>query len=333
LIGSTEWVEEQLPWLSKTNVVYLNFDVAAVGTKFAASASPLLNKAIYEVTGLVQSPNQTIKGQTVRDTWDGHISTMGSGSDFTAFQDFAGVASLDIGYGRAPNDPVYHYHSNYDSFDWMTRFGDPGWHHHVTTARLFSLLAAYFSEQPVLPLNATDYAIGLQEYLNRIKPNAEDLPKRSRFSFRPLEDSIAELHQAAVAFDAYADELKSHLDDDVPWYHWWKKVKLYFQIRGVNDKYKALEHKFLYEKGLDGRSWFKHVVFAPGLWTGYAGATYPGLVESFDAGDEKNAEVCVYLPLRHCNARLANFPTEMECYHPRSDLQSHGAASVTPPAI
>lgn len=304
LIGSTEWVEENLPWLSKTNVVYLNVDVAASGTEFGASASPLLNKALYEVTDLVKAPNQTTKGQTVRDTWDGYISTMGSGSDFTAFQDFAGVACVNIGYSSAKTDPVYHYHSNYDSFDWMKRFGDPGWHHHVATTKLFSLLAAYFSEQPVLPLNATDYAIGLQNYLDRIKPNADKLPN-AHFSFTPLENSIAELHQAAVVFDAWAEELKSHLDDDIPWYHWWKKVRLYFQIRGVNDKYKALERKFLYADGLDGRSWFKHVVFAPGLWTGYAGATYPGLVESFDSGDLKNAQVRIFY-FRSLRRRMLN---------------------------
>jgi N-acetylated-alpha-linked acidic dipeptidase len=297
LIGSTEWVEENLPWLSKTNVVYLNVDVAARGTVFKASASPLLNKALYEVTDTVKSPNQTIQGQTIRDAWDGSISTMGSGSDFTAFQDFAGVASLNIEFTGGDNDPVYHYHSNYDSFDWMKGFGDPGWHYHVTIAKLFSLLAAYFSEQPVLPLNATDYAIGLQKYLDRIKPNADNLPKHARFNFEPLEDAILELHQAAVVFDAWAEELKSHLDDHVPWFRWWQKVRLYFRIRVVNDKYKALERQFLYADGLDGRGWFKHVVFAPGVWTGYAGATYPGLVESFDSGDLENAEVRIQLPL------------------------------------
>ncbi|KAH8700414.1 putative peptidase, M28 family [Talaromyces proteolyticus] len=289
LVGSTEWVEEKLPWLSKTNVVYLNVDVAASGPHFDVSASPLLNKAIYEVTGLVQSPNQTVKGQTVRDAWNGYIATMGSGSDFTAFQDYAGVASVSIGFARGPGDPVYHYHSNYDSFDWMKRFGDPGWKYHVTTARLFSLLAAYYSEKPVLGLNATDYAIGLREYLDHIKPHAHSLPKNTHFSFGPLEKSIAELHDVAISFDAYAAELVSHLHDDVPWYHWWKKVQLFFQIRSVNEKYKTIERKFLYEDGLDGRSWYKHVVFAPGLWTGYAGATYPGLVESFDAGNVTNA--------------------------------------------
>ena len=50
-----------------------------------------------------------------------------------------------------------------------------------------------------------------------------------------------------------------------------------------------LERQFLFPGGLDNRTWFKHVVFAPGRWTGYAGATYPGLVESFEDGNMTNA--------------------------------------------
>lgn len=119
LVGSTEWVEEYLPWLSAGSIAYLNVDVGTRGPNFQAAASPLLNMALYEATGLVQSPNQTTKGQSVRDTWDGNIRTMGSGSDFTAFQDFAGIPSLDVGFAAGPKDPVYHYHSNYDSFHWM----------------------------------------------------------------------------------------------------------------------------------------------------------------------------------------------------------------------
>jgi N-acetylated-alpha-linked acidic dipeptidase len=291
LLGSTEWVEDNLSWLFRTNVAYLNVDVATVGTHFSPKASPLLNKALYEATSLVQSPNQTVKGQTIRDVWDGRISTMGSGSDFTAFQDFAGVASIDFGFQRGPKDPVYHYHSNYDSFDWMDRYGDPGWHYQVACAEIWSLLAAYLIETPVIGFNTTDYAIGLQEYLDSIKPLAEKLPKNKHFSFQPLEKSIKNLHNVAVAFDAYAADLSVRLSEDIPWYLWWKKIKLLFEIRGVNNKYKSLERKFLYDKGLDGRNWFKHVVFAPGLWTGYSGATYPGLVESFGAGDSENAEV------------------------------------------
>ncbi|EAL88086.2 hypothetical protein KXW98_007567 [Aspergillus fumigatus] len=290
LLGSTEWVEEMLPWLSKTTVAYLNVDVAAAGTNLRPTASPLLYNVIYEVTGLVQSPNQTLEGQTVRDTWDGQIDTMGSGSDFTAFQDFAGIPSYDLGFSHGPKDPVYHYHSNYDSFDWMDRFGDPGWLYHEACTKIWALAAAKLVETPVLAFNATDYAVGLSTYLDQIRPAAEQLPGHSSFNLEPLDKAIARLQKVAAKFDAEAAELTSQLDENLPWWLWWKKVRLYFLIRGVNDKYKAFERKFLYQPGLDGRNWYKHVVFAPGIWTGYAGATYPGLVESLDAGDLKNAK-------------------------------------------
>ncbi|KAJ5477362.1 glutamate carboxypeptidase [Penicillium diatomitis] len=290
LLGSTEWVEENLPWLSKANVAYLNVDVAASGTNFGPAAAPLLNQVLYDVASLVPHPNQTVPGQTVRDVWDGQIHTMGSGSDFTAFQDFAGIPCLNFGYDRGKNDPVYHYHSNYDSFAWMEKYGDPNWSYHLTTTKLWALAAAQLVETPVISFSAGDYADGLDAYLGKIKPAAEKLPKNVQFDFEHLDREISNFQAAASAFDAYAAKLAAELEEELPWYQWWKKVRLYFLIRGANDKYKNIERAFLYEPGLDGRSWFKHVVFAPGVWTGYSGATYPGLVESFDAGDIENAK-------------------------------------------
>ena len=293
LLGSTEWVEEYLPWLSKAAIAYINVDVGSRGPLFQTSASPLLNKALYEATSLVQSPNQTVKGQTVRDIWNGRISTMGSGSDFTAFQDFAGVASVDLGFGPSSESAVYHYHSNYDSFDWMDKFGDEGWHYHVAITKVWALLAAYLVESPIIQFNATDYANGLKNYLQDVEDKAKESSngEMQNLSFLSLEKAIAHLHNVTLDFDAYAASLASSIGEDVPWWKWWEKVKLYYEVRRVNDKYKYLERRFLYPTGLDERSWFKHVVFAPGIWTGYAGATFPGLVESIDAGNKSNIEV------------------------------------------
>jgi len=296
LLGSTEWVEENLPWLSRANVAYLNVDVAAAGTEFTPRAAPLLNKVIKDVTGLVQSPNQTIPGQTVRDVWNGNIATMGSGSDFTAFQDFAGIASLDFGFGRGKDDPVYHYHSNYDSFAWMEKYGDPTWSYHIACTKLWALAAAQLVESPVVAFSASDYARGLGDYLAQAKHTVPE----AHFDFSGLDLAIDKFGAAAILFDRYAEGLKAQLGEHVPWYHWWKKVRLLFQIRVANDKYKGIERAFLYEPGLDGRDWFKHVVFAPGIWTGYSGATYPGLVESLEAKDVENAKVC-YMLLNPCS--------------------------------
>lgn len=271
LVGSTEWVEEFLPWVSSSSVAYLNVDVGARGGHFSAQASPLLNQALYEVTNMVQSPNQTVKGQTLCDLWDGHIRTMGSGSDFTAFQDFAGVASIDLGFSAGPKDPVYHYHSNYDSFHWMDNYGDAGWHYHIAITKVWSLLAAKLVETPVLAFNATDYADGLRTYLDSIKSKGQTAAMKSTFSFKSLEEAISKLHDVSVRFEEYTASLTARLSDHPKWWKWWQKVRLYYEIRRANDKYKLLERKFLYADGLDGRPWFKHVVFAPGIWTGYAG--------------------------------------------------------------
>lgn len=327
LLGSTEWVEENIPWLSKTNIAYLNVDVAASGTQFGPRASPLLNKVIYDVTGLVPAPNQT-EGQTVRDIWDGQIATMGSGSDFTAFQDFGGIASVDFGFGPQEGDPVYHYHSNYDSAAWMEKFGDPTFSYHMATTKMWALAAAQLVESPLVAMSAKDYAVGLEDYLNRVEPVARG--EGMHFDFAPLYNAISQFQDVAANFDAYAEDLNDQLGDDVPWYHWWKKVKLYLQIRVANAKYKGIERAFLYEPGLDGRDWFKHVVFAPGIWTGYSGATFPGLVESFQAGDAANATVCIWICL--CSNRgghgLTFAPLEMGFYHPGADQCGRQVARV-----
>lgn len=300
LIGSTEWVEEYLPWLSKTAVAYLNVDVGAVGPEFEAAASPLLNNALYEATSLVQSPNQTLSGQTVRDTWDGHIRTMGSGSDFTAFQDFAGIPSVDMNFKRSSDSPVYHYHSNYDSFDWMDRFGDPGWHYHTCIAKVWALLAAKLIEAPVIRFKAADYSKALKDYLDSAKDSVRESGSGSgpvedqghhHISFSKLDQALHELHDVAVKLDDSARNLENRLKEDIPWWKWWERVQLFYEVRKANGKYLHLERQFLHADGLDGRPWFKHVVFAPGLWTGYSGATFPGLLESISDKEWVNAQV------------------------------------------
>lgn len=308
LIGSTEWVEEYLPWLSGANVAYLNVDVGVRGKEFSAKAAPLLNKLIRSVTAQVPSPNQTVPGQTVADLWDGQIGTMGSGSDFTAFQDFAGVPSVDVGFDGAKDDAVYHYHSNYDSFYWMSHFGDPGFVYHRAMAQVLALLTAELADRLVVPFGAGDYADALGGYVRKVEEalhaaahsNAGSVPEteeeifalRSRtggdgssvsaaagtFPFPSAETSFARLYsavwklsKAGLALDSRAAELEERARTEIPWWKWPRRIRLGLQIRAVNTRYKLLERKFLRPEGLDGRSWFKHIVFAPGLWTGYAG--------------------------------------------------------------
>lgn len=304
LLGSTEWVEEYLPWLSHANVAYLNVDVGVRGQDFHASAAPLLNSLIYDITAQVQSPNQTVKGQTVYDTWNKKISTLGSGSDYTAFQDFAGIPSIDFGFGAGSKDPVYHYHSNYDSFHWMKEYGDPGFVYHRTMSQILALATAKLADEPVLSFEAVTYATALDKYVSRVEeklavaaiqsePTDKDeiLAMRGsvirqeaeatgeadgfRRSLGKLHEAIAGLVTEASKLDAKKAELQEEVSKEIPWWKWPKKLRLGYEIRKVNTKYKYLDRDFIYPEGLDGRPWFKHIVFAPGLWTGYAGGTNP----------------------------------------------------------
>ncbi|KAI9171789.1 putative glutamate carboxypeptidase [Paramyrothecium foliicola] len=312
LLGSTEWVEEYLPWLSNANVAYVNVDVGCSGPKFKVASAPLLNNIIRGVAGRVQSPNQTVEGQTVGDVWDGHIATMGSGSDFTAFQDFAGIPSIDIGFAADAESAVYHYHSNYDSFYWMSEFGDPGFAYHRTMSQILGLVVAELSESIIIPFSAKEYAEALGGYLDQVEKKLDSSEEPTseadmfalrasitsgevtgsedafKASLKTIRDSLAEFHVKAAELDDLAGWATRELEEGIPWWNLIGKLKLGLAIVKVNHRYKYLERSFLFDGGLDGRSWFKHVVFAPGLWTGYAGAVFPGLVESIDAKDYNN---------------------------------------------
>lgn len=265
---------------------------------------------------------------------------MGSGSDFTAFQDFAGIPSLDIGFNPYPGDAVYHYHSNYDSFSWMEKYGDPGFVYHRTIAQILGLITAHLADVPVIPFSARSYADALCRYVSQVEdkldsvlspreePDMASLTEEDITNFRAshlvtssqidtanndhhhhhhhhnndhaesfrkslhnLHKTIFEFTGKATTLDARGKNLANQIKhlDEIPWWNFPRRVQIIWAARRVNTKYKYLERSFLFDEGLDGRPWFKHVVFAPGLWTGYAGAVFPGLVESIDARDWTNA--------------------------------------------
>ncbi|PFH63455.1 hypothetical protein XA68_10048 [Ophiocordyceps unilateralis] len=304
LIGSTEWVEEYLPWLSQASVAYINVDVGTAGPTFRAAAAPLLHQVLRDATKAVPSPNQTIEGQTVGDVWDGSIRTMGSGSDFTAFQDFAGIPCIDMSFKSGPRSPVYHYHSNYDSFHWMEEYGDRDFKYHVTMAQLLGVLVAELSNSIVMPLGAADYADALAGYLEKVEdklgsdttttttttPHAPATGSADALgaSLRALRRSLDVLKEKSAELDGRAAWANRRLEQGIPWWNVIGKIRLWITIANVNAQYKLFERSFLFEGGLDHRSWFKHVVFAPGLWTGYSGAVFPGLMESIEAKDFNN---------------------------------------------
>lgn len=300
LLGSTEWGEDKAKWLSRNALAYINVDVAVAGSAFSAGASPSLNELIVNTTKRVSHP----KGGSLYKHWNktsgARIETLGTGSDYTVFLDHLGIPSVDFGFGPASGDPVYMYHSNYDSFHWMDTFVDPDWKLHATAAKVLSLLTLTLSERAVADLHFEEYGKVLQSGLDNIlaKFPIASLPTASDFShehkhspekaIKELEASIKKFTQAGKKIDEYTDTLSDQYSRDWPWYKLYKKVALLFKIHIVNYKLASAERAFLYKEGLDNRNWYKHVLFAPDRYLGYGGAVFPGILESLQDGKPEN---------------------------------------------
>jgi N-acetylated-alpha-linked acidic dipeptidase len=101
-----------------------------------------------------------------------------------------------------------------------------------------------------------------------------------------LDESIATFRKAAEELDAEAVKLTEGLDDPA--------AETQEKIAVVNERYMSIERGFLRKDGgLPGREWFKHMVFAPGLWLGYQGVAFPGVLEALDDGDLEGAKIWV----------------------------------------
>lgn len=173
----------------------------------------------------------------------------------------------------------------------MDKYGDPGWHYHATIAKVWGVLAAQVVDSPIIQFSAENYAKAFASYVNRTETKLANSKLADKgVSLHKLAIAVEHLYNASSTLDAKAKDLAVELEHakDLPWWKWWKKAELFRAAKQINNKYKLLERQFLYAEGLDNRNWFKHTVFAPGRWTGYAGAVFPGLVESIEDADVGN---------------------------------------------
>ena len=172
LIGSTEYVEEDSLRLARGAVVYLNQDVAAEGSRFGAGGSPSLRAVIRDVARLVPDPNgrgsvfsEWQRAVGVVDTSSPPMTDPGGGSDFAGFYNHLGIPIADWGFGGESGV----YHSQYDDFAWMTRFGDPDFAYHATAARIGAATVLRFANADVLPYDYLEFARTMQRYVAPIE--------------------------------------------------------------------------------------------------------------------------------------------------------------------
>ena len=274
LIGSTEWVEQHAKILERA-VAYFNVDVAVSGPDFSAAAVPSLKEFVRDLTHSVPSP----LGGSVYDEWklnrgeanehrgsnapstddDVHVGDLGSGSDFTPFLQHIGVPSTDIGSGG----PYGVYHSTFDDYAWYVQNADPHFLYLQQMARVFGLEALRMADADVLPYDYVTYARAIQAYITAAQRRATDS------GLNGLDFATAEI--AAGHFFAAAQ----HAHD--------LQTTQTGGLDKLNLALRSAEANLINDSGLPNRPWYRHTIYAPGVYTGYAAVVIPGVNEAIDA--------------------------------------------------
>jgi N-acetylated-alpha-linked acidic dipeptidase len=273
LTSSTEWGEQYEEELRDKAVAYLNVDSSASGANFTAAAVPSLNRFIAEAASAVPDP---ASGVPITDAWKtrgmkerGSLPTgagddlvnnrLGSGSDYTVFLNFLGVPIVDMAF----DGPYGVYHSMYDNHQWVSRIGDPGFRYHAAMTRLWGVMAMRLANADLLPLDYRPYAARVDEFLNDVE---------RRWPANRFERARAARGRcAAAAADAATRGASALAKNDRT------------ALDGINRALMRAERALLDMRGIPGRPWYRHQIYAPKPT--YAPEVLPGVAEAVDAND------------------------------------------------
>jgi N-acetylated-alpha-linked acidic dipeptidase len=287
LLGSTEWVEDLATELKAKTAVYVNRDAGAGGLEFNASAVHSLAPFLHELAQSIQPANAS---KTLYDGWlersretrarEGQpapktppVGALGSGSDYTAFLDHVGIASLDMGLNGRGGDGTYH--STYDNPAWFKKYIDPDFTYSVLAAQVTGVALLRLADAEVLPFDYEAYGNQIVEYVDEIEKQAL---KASPEGAKQVD--FAGLRAAAEAFAKAGVRLSSDLG---------RSQVGVETIRDINRRLMMAERDLIEPAGLPDRPWYRHVIYAPGLYTGYGVKTIPGVREAVDAGNYARA--------------------------------------------
>ena len=270
ILGSTEWVEDLKSTLQEKVIAYLNVDIAATGGRFYVSAIPSLRELIREVTRHVVDPG-TLKPvyerwKVAQDKEIPQVGNLGSGSDHSPFVGHAGIPAVSMGFGGAYGV----YHAMQDNFYWMEHFGDPTFQYQAAMSKIWGTLALQLANADILPFDYETYATDLMTPLQLLQ-NSGSANKIAK-GVKALDDLLTEWQQVAGLLN---QGLVRYLaSDDLS------------RIAEINQRLYQLERELTSESGLTLRPWFKHLIYAPGLNTGYAAVVFPGVLDAIEQGDD-----------------------------------------------
>ncbi len=239
------------------------------------------------------------------------IDALGSGSDYTAFLDHLGIASLNLGFGGEDGSGIYH--SIYDDFSWYTRFSDTDFSYGRALAQTAGTAVLRLADADLLPYDFTDFTDTIRRYVDEVEKLARDetdrilernrqldegVPRAARdpkrraapperkdpapepLNFAPLRNGLAALERSAELYDRALAKASENGG----------AALARASLRDANTRLIAVERSLTLRGGLPNRPWFENQIYAPGFYTGYGVKTLPGVRESIEQKDWKLAQ-------------------------------------------
>ena len=317
LLGSTEWVEAHAEELRQHAAVYINTDGNDRGLlEMAGSHSleqfingvardiedPETKMTVWQRSRLSQIANA--KGddrKELRQRADLRIDALGSGTDFTGFLDHLGIASLNLGYGGEDEQGIYH--SIYDDFYWYTHFSDADFVYGRALSQTIGTSVMRLADAEVLPFDFVDFADTVQKYNKDLQklladkqeeirernqeldegvfkatfdphrptvaPVREEVPPH--LNFAPMENAAEVLARSAERYQKALSQRQAGLSEMQA-----------DSLRALNAKLIESERTLTNDEGLPRRPWYKHLLYAPGVYSGYGVKTVPGVREGIE---------------------------------------------------
>ena len=275
LIGSTEFVEDDSLRLSRDAVAYLNQDDVAQGPNFSGGGSPSLRALLRDVAKEVPDPSREgsvyevwrKRSNLTADSLEPVMGDPGGGSDFAGFYNHLGIPIVDWGFGG----PQGIYHSAYDSYHWMSKFGDPGFEYHATAARIGAGMLLRIANADILPYDYVEFARTMRRFGAQVDRAVAD--KHWQVSTSGLSAAIGRMEDAAVAFNTARDRaLTAQLSTP--------------KLRQINAALLQVERQLTRPQGLSTRPWFRNLIYASDENNGYATMVLPSVNEAIRLGNE-----------------------------------------------
>jgi N-acetylated-alpha-linked acidic dipeptidase len=316
LLGSTEWAETHEKDLKEHAVAYINSDGNGRGYLDMEGSHTLehfMNSVAADIedpeTKLPVSQRIRLRGiagsrnaddrQELRQRADLRLEALGSGSDYTAFIDHLGIASLNVGFGGEDNAGIYH--SIYDDFYWYTHFSDTEFVYGRALSQTIGTAVMRLADADLLPFEFGGLTDAVRLYVKQLKKAADDSreellernkeieegvfnatrdPKHPRIAppkeivpphlnFAPLENALDGL---AVSAQRYQSALARRQNDELA----------PAMLQNLNRTLMEAEQRLTNSDGLPGRSWYRHMLYAPGVYSGYGVKTIPGVREAIE---------------------------------------------------